>query len=416
MKTTRNNNERRKANNNRKPDNNRQTGEYRKPDSNRQSGGEYRKPEDNRRSGEYRKPDDNRRTNEYRKPDNNRRTNEYRKPNDNRQTNEYRKPDDNRRTNEYRRSDDNRRTNEYRKPDDNRRTNEYRKPDDNRRTNEYRKPDGNRQAYEHRKTDDNRRSDDSSPADNHYESDNLRLEGRNAVLEALNHERTIDKILMKKGEVEGTLKVIAAKARERGIVVQEVNKLKLDAMSQSSSHQGVIAVCAAHKYSEISDILQRAKDRGEEPLILILDGITDPHNLGAIIRTADAAGAHGVIIPKNRAAGLTGIVSKAAAGALEHVPVAKVVNISRVLADLKQEGLWIAAADMRGDDMYGAPLDGPLAIVIGGEGGGSGRLVKEKCDFLVKIPMRGKMTSLNASVAAGIVLYEVVRKRQFWGS
>ena len=242
--------------------------------------------------------------------------------------------------------------------------------------------------------------------------ENLRLEGRNAVLEALNHNRPIDKILLRKGEAEGTLKVIASKARDRGIKVQEVNRLKLDAMSQSSSHQGVIAICAANQYAEVSDILQRAEDRGEEPLIMILDGITDPHNLGAIIRTADAAGAHGVIIPKNRAAGLTGIVSKAAAGALEHVPVAKVVNISRVIEELKEHGIWVASADMRGEDMYGAPLDGPLAIVIGGEGGGSGRLVKEKCDFSVSIPMRGKMSSLNASVAAGIIMYEIARRRK----
>ena len=248
--------------------------------------------------------------------------------------------------------------------------------------------------------------------DGRFLPDNLRLEGRNAVLEALSRGRTIDKILIKKGEVEGTLKVIAAKARERGIVVQEVNRLKLDAMSHSSSHQGVIALCAAHEYAEVSDILKRAKSRGEDPLVLILDGITDPHNLGAIIRTADAAGAHGVIIPKNRAAGLTGIVSKAAAGALEHVLVAKVVNISRVIEDLKKEGLWAAAADTRGGQMYKAPLDGPLAIVIGGEGSGSGRLVREKCDFSVKIPMRGKITSLNASVAAGVLLYEIVRRRQ----
>ena len=260
---------------------------------------------------------------------------------------------------------------------------------------------------------DRRKSENKREIDERHSSDHLRLEGRNAILEALNRGRPIDKILIKKGEVEGTLRVIAAKARERGIVVQEVNRLKLDLMSQTSSHQGVIALCAAHEYAEVSDILARARERGEAPLILLLDGITDPHNLGAIIRTADAAGVHGVIIPKNRAAGLTGIVSKAAAGALEHVLVAKVVNISRIIEDLKKEGLWIAAADMRGEEMYGAPLDGPLAIVIGGEGGGSGRLVKEKCDFLVKIPMRGNITSLNASVAAGVILYEIDRRRQF---
>ena len=357
---------------------------------------ERRKPEGNRRTDEQGKSEGGRWTNERGKSESRRQSDERRRPDGNRLTNEYRKPDSSSQSNEYRKLNGSRQSNEYRKSDGNRQSNEYRKPDSNRRANEYRKPDGNR------------------PVDEPNFPDTLRLEGRNAVLEALSRGRTLDKILIKKGEVEGTLKVIAAKARERGIMVQEVNRLKLDAMSQSSSHQGVIALCAAHDYAEVSDMLERAKERGEDPLILILDGITDPHNLGAIIRTADAAGAHGVIIPKNRAAGLTGIVSKAAAGALEHVLVAKVVNITRVIEELKKEGLWIAAADMRGKDMYGASLDGPLAIVIGGEGGGSGRLVKEKCDFLVKIPMLGKISSLNASVAAGIVLYETVRRRKFW--
>lgn len=240
----------------------------------------------------------------------------------------------------------------------------------------------------------------------------LQLEGRNAVLEALNHERTIDRILVKKGDIEGTIKVVIAKAREKGIVVQEVAKQKLDELSESGNHQGVIAFCPAHEYATVEEILQKARDLGEPPFIIILDGITDPHNLGAIIRTADAAGAHGVIIPKRRACGMTATVVKASAGAIEYVKVARVTNIVNTIEQLKKENVWVACADMGGQIMYDAPLHGAMAVVIGGEGEGVGRLVKEKCDFAVQIPMGGDIASLNASVAAAVVMYEIVRRRR----
>jgi len=242
--------------------------------------------------------------------------------------------------------------------------------------------------------------------------ENFQLEGRNPVLEAINSGRTIDKIIVKKGEIEGTLRVIVAKAAERGIVVQEVDKNKMAEISRSNNCQGVIALCPAREYVDVSDILQTAKDKGEDPFIIILDEITDPHNLGAVLRTADASGAHGVIIPKRRAVGLTGAVGKASAGAVEYVPVAKVTNIANTIDDLKKQGIWVACADMQGEEYFDAPLDGPIAIVIGSEGSGVGRLVKKKCDFSVKIPMFGKISSLNASVAAGLIMYEVVRQRQ----
>ncbi len=239
------------------------------------------------------------------------------------------------------------------------------------------------------------------------------LEGRNSVLEALNHGRTIDKIFVKKGEVEGTLKVIVAKAREAGIIVQEADKVKLNNMQTTGNCQGVIAITPAKEYCSVEDILENAKSRGEEPFVIILDEIEDPHNLGAIIRSAETAGAHGVIIPKNRSAGLTATASKASAGALEYMPVAKVTNISRAIESLKKAGLWITCADMKGTVYYNADLKGPVGLVIGAEGGGVSRLVKEHCDFTVKIPMYGKIGSLNASVAAGLVMYEVVRQRKF---
>lgn len=241
----------------------------------------------------------------------------------------------------------------------------------------------------------------------------LQLEGRNPVLEALNHDKTIDKIIVKKGEVEGTLKVIVAKAIEKGIVVQEVDKFKMEQISRSHNNQGIIALCPAKEYVEVSDILQIAREKNEQAFVIILDEITDPHNLGAILRTADACGAHGVIIPKRRAVGLTAIVSKTSAGAVEHVPVARVTNIARTIEDLKKEGLWIACADMKGTDYFQAPLNGAIGLVIGSEGAGVGRLIKDKCDFTVQIPMYGKISSLNASVAAGLIMYEVVRQRNY---
>ncbi len=242
--------------------------------------------------------------------------------------------------------------------------------------------------------------------------DNFQLEGRNPVLEAINSGRTIDKIIVKKGEIEGTLRVIVAKAAEKGIVIQEVDKNKMAEMSRTHNCQGVIAVCPAREYVDVSDIIQAAKDKGEEPFIIILDEIADPHNLGAVLRTADASGAHGVIIPKRRAVGLTGAVGKASAGAVEYVPVARVTNIANTIDDLKKQGVWVACADMNGQEYFDAPLDGAIAVVIGNEGSGVGRLIKKKCDFSVKIPMFGKISSLNASVAAGLIMYEVVRQRQ----
>ena len=241
--------------------------------------------------------------------------------------------------------------------------------------------------------------------------DNLKLEGRNSVLEALNNDRPIDKIFIKSGEIEGSIKIIIAKAREKGILIQEASKLKLDEMSESSHHQGIIAVCPAHKYAEVDDILQRAYEKGKDPFIIILDEIADPYNLGAIIRTAEASGVDGVIIPKRRAVGLTGIVSKTSAGALEHVLVARETNLNRVIEDLKKKGIWVVCADMKGTSMTNAELKGPIAVVIGGEGEGVSRLTKQNCDFSIKIPMYGKIESLNASVAAGVVMYEVVRQR-----
>jgi len=241
----------------------------------------------------------------------------------------------------------------------------------------------------------------------------LRLEGRNAVLEALNGNRTIDKIFVKKGDIEGSIKVIIAKAREKGIVIQEVDKMKLDEMSQSRNHQGVIAACPAHEYVEVSDIINNARKKGEEPFIIILDNVKDPHNLGAIMRTAECAGAHGIIIPKRRAVGLTGIVSKTSAGAIEYVPVARVTNIVQAIEELKKEGIWIACGETHGRPYFKGELKGAVALVIGGEDEGVGKLISKKCDFSIKIPMYGEISSLNASVAAGLLMYEVVRQRNF---
>ena len=246
-----------------------------------------------------------------------------------------------------------------------------------------------------------------------FEENEFQLEGRNSVLEALNHNKTIDKIFVKKGEVDGTLKVIVAKAREKGIIVQEIDKMKMEQIKRTNNPQGIIAICPAHEYCDVQDILENAKKRGEEPFIVILDEITDPHNLGAIIRTADAVGAHGVIIPKRRAVSLTAIVSKTSSGALEYVPVARVNNISKEIEKLKKQGLWIACANMKGTEYFKADLKGAIGIVIGNEGEGVSRLVKENCDYSVKIPMYGNIESLNASVAASLLMYEVVRQRKF---
>jgi len=274
----------------------------------------------------------------------------------------------------------------------------------------------------------------------------LILEGRKAVLEALNHEKPIDRILIRVdgkhkpgaseaggsdafNKPEGTLRLIAAKARALKVVVQEVERSKLDELSETGHHQGVIALCPAVPYVQISDILDIARERGEAPFVIVLDGVTDPHNLGAVLRTADAGGAHGVIIPKRRAVGLTATVAKTSAGAIAHVPVARVSNITRALEELKQAGLWVTCADA-GDDaeeapkqtgknapanqvknLYDADFGGPIALVLGAEGEGISRLVREQADFIVGIPMLGRIQSLNVSVAAGVLIYEVVRKR-----
>ena len=238
------------------------------------------------------------------------------------------------------------------------------------------------------------------------------LEGRNALTEALRSGRTIDKVFIAAGESDRGLQRLAAQAKEAGAVVVPVDRRKLDQMSQSHSHQGVIALAAAREYFSVEDILQTARDRGEAPLIIICDELSDPHNLGAILRSGECAGAHGVIIPKRRSVGLTAVVSKASAGAVEYMKVARVTNISATIEDLKKEGVWIFGTAAEGSiPMYEADLKGPTAIVIGSEGTGMSRLVREKCDVTVHIPMRGNITSLNASAAASILLYEAVRQR-----
>ena len=235
--------------------------------------------------------------------------------------------------------------------------------------------------------------------------------GRNPVLEAIRSGRSIDKILVKKGKYEGSIVPIIKKAKENGIIIQEADKAKLDAASEGGSHQGVIAYVSAYEYSDVNDILNTARDKGEPPFVIICDKITDPHNLGAIIRTANCVGAHGVIIPKRNSVGLNSTVAKASAGAVEYTRVAKVTNIVSAIEDLQKEGLWITAADMDGEEMYNIDLKGAVGLVIGSEGEGVSRLVKEKCDFVASIPMTGRINSLNASVAAGVLMYEALRQR-----
>ena len=238
------------------------------------------------------------------------------------------------------------------------------------------------------------------------------IEGRNAVIEALRAGTAVDKIYLQRGETDRTLGHIASRARAAGIVVVEADRRKLDAMSRTHAHQGVIALAAVREYASVADILRAAEERGEAPLVVVCDEISDPQNLGAIIRTAECAGAHGVIIPKRRSAGLTAIVAKTSAGAVAHVPVARVPNIPSLLKDLKKQGVWVFGTAAEGTTpLYNADLKGPAAIVIGSEGEGMTRLAAENCDFLVSIPMRGKLSSLNASAAAAILLYEAVRQR-----
>ena len=238
------------------------------------------------------------------------------------------------------------------------------------------------------------------------------IEGRNAVIEALRAGENIDKIFIQKGETDKTLGHIASKARAAGIVVVDADKRKLDGMSRTHAHQGVIALAAMREYVSVEDILAKAAEKGENPLIVICDEISDPHNLGAIIRTAECAGAHGIVIPKRRSAGLTAIVAKTSAGAVSYMPVARVANIPSLLKDLKKQGVWVFGTAADGNTtLYKADLKGSAAIVIGSEGDGMTRLAEENCDFLVSIPMKGRLKSLNASAAAAILLYEAVRQR-----
>lgn len=239
------------------------------------------------------------------------------------------------------------------------------------------------------------------------------IEGRNAVIEALRAGTAIDKIYLAKGETDSALGHIANTARANGVVVVNTDRRKLDQMSRTHAHQGVIAVAAVRDYASVEDIFLRAEERGEAPLLVICDELSDPHNLGAVIRTAECAGAHGVVIPKRRSAGLTAIVAKTSAGAVSHIPVARVPNLTALMKDLQKRGVWIFGAEMNGStSLYEADLKGPAAIVIGSEGSGMSRLVAETCDFTVSIPMKGKINSLNASAAAAILLYEAVRQRQ----
>ena len=239
----------------------------------------------------------------------------------------------------------------------------------------------------------------------------LTIEGRNAVLEAFRSGKTIDKLFVQDGCKDGPILSITREARKHDTLIKYVPRERLDQLSETGKHQGVIAYAAAYEYAEVEDILKNARDKGEEPFIFLLDNIEDPHNLGAIIRTANLAGAHGVIIPKRRAVGLTATVAKTSAGALNYTPVAKVTNLAATIDELKKEGLWFVCADMGGESMYRLNLKGPIGLVIGNEGEGVRRLVKEKCDYIASIPMKGDIDSLNASVAAGVLAYEIVRQR-----
>ena len=239
----------------------------------------------------------------------------------------------------------------------------------------------------------------------------LTIEGRNAVLEAFRSGKTIDKLFVQDGCKDGPILSITREARKHDTLIKYVPRERLDQLSETGKHQGVIAYAAAYEYAEVEDILKNARDKGEEPFIFLLDNIEDPHNLGAIIRTANLAGAHGVIIPKRRAVGLTATVAKTSAGALNYTPVAKVTNLAATIDELKKEGLWYVCADMGGESMYRLNLKGPIGLVIGNEGEGVSRLVKEKCDYIASIPMKGDIDSLNASVAAGVLAYEIVRQR-----
>lgn len=237
------------------------------------------------------------------------------------------------------------------------------------------------------------------------------IEGRNAVLEAFRSGKCVDKLFILDGCQDGPVRTIAREARKTDTIINYVSKERLDQLSETHAHQGVIAQVAAYDYSTVDEILARAEEKGEAPFLIILDNVEDPHNLGAIIRTANLSGAHGVIIPKRRAVGLTSTVAKTSAGAINYTPVAKVTNIVRTIEELKEKGIWFVCADMGGETMYDLDLTGPMGLVIGNEGEGVSRLVREACDFTASIPMKGDIDSLNASVAAGVLAYEIVRQR-----
>lgn len=243
------------------------------------------------------------------------------------------------------------------------------------------------------------------------QTNELMIEGRNPVIEAFRSGKTIDRVYILDGCKDGPVMTIKREAGKRNVQIKYVDRERLDQMSETGRHQGVIACAAAYEYKTVEDILRLAKEKDEPPFLILLDNIEDPHNLGAIIRTANLAGAHGVVIPKNRAVGLTAVVAKTSAGALNYTPVARVTNLANTIEQLKEQGLWFVCADMDGTPMYDLNLKGPIGLVIGSEGAGVGRLVKEKCDMTASIPMRGEIDSLNASVAAGVLAYEIVRQR-----
>lgn len=243
------------------------------------------------------------------------------------------------------------------------------------------------------------------------DQEELKIEGRNPILEAFRAGKAIDRLFVLSGCKDGPVQTILKEAKKQDTVVSFVAKERLDQLSETKKHQGVVAVAAAYEYVSVEEILQRARDKGEPPFLILLDGIEDPHNLGAIIRTANLAGAHGVIVPKRRAAGLTGTAAKASAGAINYTPVAKVTNLTNTIKDLQKEGLWFACADMEGTPMYDLDLKGPIGLVMGSEGEGVSRLVRETCDFAAAIPMKGDIDSLNVSVAAGVLAFEIVRQR-----
>ena len=243
------------------------------------------------------------------------------------------------------------------------------------------------------------------------EHNEQKIEGRNAVTEAFRAGKTIDRLYVLSGCEDGPVRTIVREAKKHDTILEFVDRQRLNQLSETGKHQGVIAIAAAYGYAAVEDMLAAAEEKGEAPFLILLENIEDPHNLGAIIRTANLAGAHGVIIPKRRAVGLTAVVAKASAGAINYTPVAKGANLSATIRDLKERGMWFVCADMEGDLMYGLDLKGPVGLVIGGEGPGVSRLVKENCDFAAAIPMKGQIGSLNASVAAGVLAYEIVRQR-----